>query len=321
MSAIYPSRSIPWSGPVAVPLTDESPAIQAAPAYDQGEAKRHIPTMPALRALIGGLPADDDLTLFGPASPDPTALARLQAEIRRFGDDGHKLSLVMADLKTLSGAAFHSTEWMCTQSTVKAVYVGAVLNRWPEAFHDNGQYIRDTIVLSDNEAYESLREIYGPEPIRAWCRETGVDESFAATPYPRDKTARDMFRLWTRLYAFLNDGSDVHNAGRYFADSAMSAAKERLSGRCRVQTKAGWENGLEEDTTDYERAVIPARFTDGDPLNDECATNDTGVVYAGHGPYIFVVYSDYPCPWSCPNRLYGLTEALYAYQASLSAPR
>ena len=92
----------------------------------------------------------------------------------------------------------------------------------------------------------------------------------------------------------------------------MSAAKERLGNRCPVQTKAGWENGVGDDTEDYEKAVIPARYTDGDPMNDECATNDTGVVYAESGPYLFVLYSDYPCPWSGPNRLYGLTEAIYA---------
>ena len=84
-----------------------------------------------------------------------------------------------------------------------------------------------------------------------------------------------------------------------------------------MQTKAGWENGLGDDVEDYEHAVIPARFTDGDPTNDECATNDTGVVYADHGPYLFAVYSDYPCPYLTPNRLYGMTEALYEIHASL----
>ena len=70
-------------------------------------------------------------------------------------------------------------------------------------------------------------------------------------------------------------------------------------------------SGVGGDVTDYSRVVIPPRFTDGDPLNDECATNDSGIVYAENGPYLFVIYSDYPCPWTGGNRLIGLTDALY----------
>ena len=306
----------PCSGPVVIPLSDESAAIQSAPAYDVKAAKRYISLMPKVRSWIDGIPADDQLTCFGAFSPSPEAVQRLDTEIQRIINDHHKVSLVMVDLNTRSGVSFHSTVPMCTQSTVKAIYVGALLSIHPEAFRENGQYIRDTVVLSSNEAYESLRDIYGKEPIQAWCREAGVDESFADLPYPRDKNARDMLKLWTRLYCFLNDGTDTANAGRYFADSAMSAAKDCFRGRYPVQTKAGWENGVGDDVEDYEHAVIPARFTDGDPLNDECATNDTGVVYAEKGPYLFVIYSDYPCPYTTPNHLFGLTEALHAVHLS-----
>ncbi len=308
----------PCSGPVSIPLSDESAAIQAAPAYDVEAAKRYIAAMPRVRALIDGIPKDDALTCFGSCVPSPEAMEKLDTEIQKILDDHHKVSLVMADLTTQSGVAFRSTVPMCTQSTVKAIYVGALLTAHPQAFQENGQYIRDTVVLSSNEAYESLREMYGKAPIQAWCREAGVDETFADPPYPRDKTARDMLKLWTRLYCFLNDGSDAANAGRYFADSAMSAAKDCFRGRFPVQTKAGWENGIGDDVEDYEHAVIPARFTDGDPLNDECATNDTGVVYGEKGPYLFVIYSDYPCPYSTPNHLYGLTEALHGVYASFA---
>ena len=182
----------PCSGPVAIPLAEESAAIQAAPAYDVEAAKQYIADMPRVRSLIDGIPQDDALTCFGAFSPSPEAAEKLNAEIQKILADHHKVSLIMVDLKTRSGSAFHSTVPMCTQSTVKAIYVGALLNARPQAFEENGQYIRDTVVLSSNEAYESLREIYGKEPIQAWCREAGVDETFADPPYPRDKTARDM---------------------------------------------------------------------------------------------------------------------------------
>ena len=305
-----------WSGPVAASLADESPAIRSAPAYNTDEARRYTPGMSVIRSLIDSIPRDDALTCFGRYAPGPEALRSLETGIRHILDDRHKISLIMIDLRTESGVSFRSTDQMCAQSTVKAIYVGAVLDAYSQAFYDNGRYIRDAIVLSSNEAYENLRNIYGKAPLRKWCREADVDESFADAPYPRDKTVRDMLKMWTRLYVYLNDGSDIFNVGRYFADSAMSAAGEYFGGRLPLQTKAGWENGLDAEVTDYEHAVIPVRFTDGDPLNDECATNDSGVVYTSKGPYLFVIYSDYPCPYSTKNRLLGVTEALYRVQES-----
>ena len=306
---------IPASGPVIIPLSEEDKAIQAAPSYNLAEAKECIVGLGDLRKMIGSLPPDDDMICFGRYAPDSAATRRLRAELKRILADGHKVSLVMADLKTHSGVAFRSGVWMCTQSTIKAIYVGAVLDSFPQAFHDNGQYIRDAIVLSDNEAYESLRAIYGKEPIAKWCRQVGVDESFADPLYPRDKTAGDMFRMWTRLYEFLNGGADIHGAGRYFACSKMSAARAYLGNRFPVQTKAGWESGLCEDENGA--IYVDPRFTDGDPLNDECATNDTGVVYTETGPYLFVIYTDYPCSGPAPDRLKGLTEALLKAHQSL----
>jgi len=278
-----------------------------------------VERMEAIRASIDAIPRDDQLTCFGQFTPSPAALRRLREEIRRMLDDRHQVSLIMVHLASQSGVAFRSTVPMCTQSTVKAIYVGAMLTHFPQALAEYEQDIRDTIELSSNEAYERLRDIYGPDPIRAWCRETGVDEGFADLPYPRAYTARDMLKLWTRLYCFLNSGSDVaKTVGRFFEHSAESASGERLGDRCPVHTKAGWENGVGDDEQDYGHAVIPARYVDGDPLNDECATNDTGIVYSDAGPYLFVIYSDYPWPWAGQNQLYGLAEALYEIGGSLS---
>ena len=274
--------------------------------------KDYIGEMPALQALIDSVPEEDGLIAFGPKAPAPEALRRLDGEIRKILSDGHRVSMIAVRPASKSGVSFCSKVPMCTQSTVKAIYVGALLERFPGALAEHRERIRETIVLSSNEAYETLRDLYGPEPIRAWCRESGVAEGFADLPYPRAYHARDMLKLWTRLYCFLNGGSEAAaGVGGYFEKSAMSAARERLGARCRVQTKAGWENGVGGDVTDYSRVVIPPRFTDGDPLNDECATNDSGIVYAENGPYLFVIYSDYPCPWTGGNRLIGLTDALY----------
>ena len=224
----------------------------------------------------------------------------------------------MTDLRTRSGVAWHSSVPMCTQSTIKAIYVGALLESRPEALEENGQYMHDAIVYSSNEAYENLRSIYGPELLVKWCEEAGVDPGMTEPNYPRDKSARDMFKLWTRLYCFLNGEADRTNFGAYYADSIASASAKQLS--VPVQTKAGWENGV-GDYVPLELWEIPERFRDGDPLNDECAINDTGIVYSETGPYIFVIYSDYPYAVldgeEMENPLNSLVKLLYRVHASI----
>ena len=273
----------------------------------------------ALRAMTDAIDDADGLVTFGKLLPSKAATDALAREIDRLCVDGHKVSLIMADVMTGSGAAYRSGVPMCAQSTVKAVYAGALVEQDPNVLNEHGQDLRDAIEFSDNDAYARLRDAYGPGPLRRWCAETGVGLGFADVDYPRTYTARDMFRLWTRLFAFLE--ADDTGFRTLYTDTSASATRKRLGGRYRVYTKAGWECGLDERKNYDPDAPVPARFTDGDPANDECAVNDTGVVYAPNGPYIFVIYTDHPFgvfrDYATPNPLYDLADALYEYHASL----
>ncbi len=309
------------SGPVRVPINEESAAIQAAPAYDTAAARALIPVLPEIRALADSIPDQAELTAFGAAQSSREALTRLDREIRKLCAGNHKVSLIMADLKTRSGVAFRPGVSMCSQSTVKAVYVGSLLDFNPEILQSGGADMRESVVYSNNSTYAILREVYGPAPLRKWCAEAGVDPGFAEPDYPRAYTARDMFKMWTRLYQFLNSGADQANFGRYYADSLASAARVQLGSRYPIQTKAGWECGLDEGRYYEPDAVIPPEYTDGDPMNDECAINDTGVIYTEKGPYIFVIYTDHPYgiypDYTPPHPLLGITEALLVVQQSI----
>ena len=318
----YPrsSAEINYSGPISVPMQDESAAIQAAPAYDMAAAKKYIPFMPEIRSLLDTLADNEGLISFGSEKPSRAAFEKLNEEIRKLSADAHKVSLLMMDLKTRSGAAYHSSVPMCTQSTIKAIYVGALIEFRPESLVENGQYMHDAVVYSSNEAYENLREIYGDFPIKKWCEETGVDTGFAEINYPRTYTARDMFKMWTRLYCFLNGNDDRTNFAAYYADSIASATGKQITDP--HQTKAGWESGVGEDRV-FDLSEIPEQFRDGDPANDECAINDTGIVYTQNGPYIFVIYTDHPFAAAVnedlmPNPLNDLVKALYQVQNSIA---
>ena len=322
ISAIEKSPKVPYSGPVSVPVEEESPAIQAAPAYDTQAAKAYMDHIPEIRELVDSVIGEEGLAVFGKAVPSKAALGNLEAQIEKLMAGGHKVSVIMADLATKSGIVFHGNVPMCAQSTIKGIYIGALLDNQPEAFEKNGQYMHEAVVYSANEPYHNLREIYGSDPLKKWCREAGVDADFAESLYPRNKTARDMFRMWTRLYCYLNGEGSGSRFASWFADSSCSAAKKQLGGRFPVQTKAGWESGLDENRNYDPCAVAPEKYTDGNPENDECAINDTGVVYTDKGPYIFVIYTDHPFgvfrDYVTVNPLYELTEALYEVQCSLA---
>ena len=308
----------------AFPWTEkDSQAIRCAPAYNVSAARQLTANMSGLRDLTRHIHDEDSLYIFGPSRPSGEAAARLQAELDLLTEGDHDVSLIMADITTLSGAAFHSAVPMCAQSTVKAPYVYSILQMMPDVLWEDGMLMHDAVVFSDNRAYRRLYEKYGSAPLEKWCAETGVDPGFAKELYPRTYTARDMFRLWTRLYAFLNSGEDETNSGAWLADTSASAARKQLGGRFPVQTKAGWESGLPEELNYDPCAAAPAAFTDKDPSNDECAINDSGAVYTDCGPYLFVIYTDHPFgifrDYATPNPLYGLTEALYETQRSIAA--
>ncbi len=311
------------SGAITYAMEDESAAIKNVPAYDVADAKTYIDSMPEIRELVDSYELKPDgITTFGEKAPSDDALENLYKEVQKLSEKDHKVSLIMVDLETKSGVAYNTLQPMCTQSTIKAIYVGSLLDSDPNALNENGAYMREAIEFSANDPYHNLREIYGTEPLVKWCKEVGVDEGFTEQLYPRTYTVKEMFKMWTKLYCFLNSDDVPGNFGAYYADSSCSAAKKQLGGRFPVQTKAGWEHGLDEGLNYDPDAKIPDEYIDGDSTNDECAINDTGIVYSDHGPYIFVIYTDHPFgvfkDYATENPLYDLTERLYEVQCSLS---
>ena len=81
--------------------------------------------MSAVRALIDSVPGGDGLIVFGEKTPAPETLRRLHGEIQKMVNDGHRVSMIAVHPTSRSGAAFRPDAVMCSQSTVKAIYVGA----------------------------------------------------------------------------------------------------------------------------------------------------------------------------------------------------
>ena len=306
-----------FSGPITVSREEESQKIQRAPAYDKTAARECINLLPDIRDTLDSIYGGEELVFFGEKEPTDVAKEELQNALFDLTSGDHFVSFLMVDAKSLSGVAYNCDSPFCTQSTIKAIYVGTLLESHPEALEENGQYMHDAIVYSDNDAYESLWTIYGTEDLHRWFRETGVPEEKADSLFPRNISVKEMVKLWTKLYEILN-GEDPQNFAAYYADSLASATSAVLGEEYPVQTKAGWETGIYTDSPLFDPAEIEERYKDKDPSNDECSANDTGVVYTKDGPYFFAIFTDYPYDLypNLTNPLEGLARTLLDVQRS-----
>ena len=277
-------------------------------------------TNPVL-ALFDGIKDDNELTTFGENKPSDAAIKALKSEIAALCEGDHDVSLVMIDLDTLSGVSYQSDRVMCGQSTIKAVYIGSLLESRPELFEKEKEDIRKVIEQSNNESYEKLREKYGTEYLEKWCTEVGVEHNMIEKAYPREAVT-DIARLWTKMVPYLNADDTPDELKKYYSNSKFSSAKEVLGSRMKVYSKAGWENGLDTKTPYSEEMTYPADYVDKDPYNDECAINDTGLVYTDSGTYLFAIFTDHPYNtyqnYTPDNPLNALTQALYDTQQSMS---
>lgn len=242
----------------------------------------------------------------------PAELAsELEKSIRDLENSGKKVGFLLSDVWNDAALAYRAGWKFTSQSTIKAPYLTSVLRENGDIFCRERSLIRAVITRSDNDAYEELRERYGNAPFLRFCAEAGIDRRHGEVLYPRSITVRDMCRLWVPLFEFLNYRIDAREYASYFSDTAMSAVHAALGGKFRVQTKAGWESGTGEDAPG---GVPEPRFVDGDPENDEIATNDTGVVYTDNGACLIAVFSDVQCD---PEALIPLIRALHRAYSGL----
>lgn len=230
----------------------------------------------------------------------------LAEEMKKLTDRGARFSFAATDLDG-NVILSENAHWrFCSQSTIKAPYVCSLIDGRPEIFDIEIEKIKNVITVSDNADYEELRKKYGDQNLLKWCYNMGVDEKTVSAMYPRNITVLEMAKLWIKMYEFLSKKAP-ESLKKWLYGTKYSAIYETLGGKYLTWTKSGWENGIGDgDDIDAEGVPDP-RFTDGDPLNDETATNDTGIVFAERRPYILAIFTDIP---TSPHSLYGLVNAI-----------
>ena len=259
-------------------------------AKEESTTKEEIVTVPekiyypfdesALLNILESANADN-LSTFGESFINIEALENIQSEIDALENQNFSLGFITLDINRHFGLSYN-TNWQTTsQSTIKAPYACSLLDAHPELYEEYKDVINPMIKFSDNESYEQiLRPIFGIDYMLAWCQRCNVTENIAWADYPRDITVRDMAKFWVLIYELLNSDRVTNEFKDLFNDSAFSSIYLKLSDKYNIQSKAGWEynNSLE--------------YVDKNPINDEAATNDAGIIYAEAGPYILVIYTD-----------------------------
>lgn len=242
---------------------------------------------------------------------DP-ALDKVKDEISKF-DSLNFFSFKMLDINTGKGISYNADEKTTSQSTIKGPFCASVIENNPSAFVQDKELFKQTITVSNGEAYEALRDKYGTTNFKNWCEELDIDISIATTLYPRNMTANIMTKIWQKMYKVLNDEKMPKEFVDYFTGTKFSAIYKELGSKYKTQSKPGWENGTTDDAlSDDPDVPCDAKHTDGDPTNDEIATNDAGIIYANGKPYIFVIFTSVS---SNPERLQPLISAIDEYHS------
>lgn len=285
----------PTTAPENQPETQTTPEGQPeTPSETQPETEPETLSPEAaavVRALLDLPSGGKTLEVAGDAAEgrDDRLTEPLRAVISDMEGQGISLSFILADLDGGLCMAYNADWKFTSQSTVKAPYITSVLDRRPDVLEKSHGLIKETITVSDNDAYAALRNTYGQTPFAAWCRKAGISTSHAQTSYPRAITVRDLAKLWTLMNAFFETHPDMEEYIGWFCGTRFSSIYQELGNEYLTRTKAGWESGADSDEPPH-NPPAPA-FVDGDPSNDETATNDSGIVYADH-PYILVIFTN-----------------------------
>ncbi len=231
--------------------------------------------------------SDSDVVYSDKTKIDDKIIQDLDRQIDDYKAEGIVSSFIVVKPETGQGFSYNADWKFTSQSTIKAPYLASLIYSDPSSFEKHKEWFKAAITVSDNDAYENLRALYGNEPLVEWCETLSLPTEITEDWYPCNITVRELAVLWTQMYQFLNDKNTPEEFVSYFGDTYFSAISQELGQKYKVQTKAGWEDGIYDDTNKAQ-----PEYLDGNPENGETATNDSGIVYSDAGDYIVIIFTN-----------------------------
>ncbi|WP_172136560.1 hypothetical protein [Adlercreutzia sp. ZJ473] len=197
--------------------------------------------------------------------------ASLQRAISLIRSTGKNVGFVMIDLTTGEGVSYNANTGFYSASSIKGPYVAAV-NKYRAG--SVGASVRNTmyqtITVSSNEGYASLRTQFGSGPMANLQNYVG-----GCSFNPNDRycymTPKDLAKLWSGCYWYFFKDTNGNSSWcrSLYTNPSMSFIHGSLGNRHTTYTKPGW-------------------ISSGSYY---LARNDAGIVMAGNRPYVLAVMS------------------------------
>lgn len=208
-------------------------------------------------------------------APTPTC-RHLQDAVAAFTAKGYHLGFAMVDLKTGRGASYNASQKFYPASSIKAVYVTAILESTHGGAASSSDAITKCLVDSDNDAFRTLLKTYGYNVYGSWLQSRAPEAAQEAYGYNYPHiSAAGMLNCWREVYRFGKSGeAGASLLTGCLARTNHSAWGALLRDRFTVWSKPGWY-----------------------PVNEglaSTATADNGIVFSDCGDYAVAVLSDAP---------------------------
>ena len=184
---------------------------------------------------------------------------RLQKALDEAWYRGITASFAMVDLETGVTVTSSVDATLHGASTFKAAYVTYIYEDLLETgWESNGNVyslMNAAVGPSSNEAYMTLRGMYGTSGFRSWLNDVGAGW-LASTPYPT-LSARQLARVWMKIRAYeISGGWYVGQWHRMFNHSTSSCIQEALGSWEWVYSKPGWYPQVEGYAALNDAAIV-----------------------------------------------------------------
>lgn len=245
----------------------------------------HSFTVPDLSS-VDSAKGEKTITVFGGFSLRSDLCAKLQSAIDSAKGGRWNVSFMMVDIRTGKGVAYNPDERFYGASTIKGFYIPALVFSNPASVEKWGRHMQDVLKRSNNFCYSLLRQTYGSGPMYAWTSKAGITNEGMKNSLYTWCTARDLVKMWMVNYSYFESGGAAETVASWMQDPNQSLLKPVLGGKYTTRSKGGWMS------------------------SPSSCFNDAGIVYAGNGPYVVAIMSNYP--GMKESGLYGIVEALDA---------
>lgn len=203
-------------------------------------------------------------TITGTKRDSGTAGDQLSAAVKTIESNGYQVGFVLKDLNTGITVSYNADSSFYTASSLKGPYVVSLVEyNLGNSYTNEDTRITNIIQYSDNEAYATLRSIYGSDCFAtlanaagatsmgttgatdsiAWAAASQSDASITDNNYEFISAAQ-MEALWEECYDYLSSDSEAASwLADLFTSPEISAIRSTAQSLGTTWSKAGWYPG------------------------------------------------------------------------------